>query len=54
MLTEFQVPAPSEDAAPGSSFAPGAEGYHFGRQAGVGQLSGLAQQQTGKFNSQKS
>jgi hypothetical protein len=53
-LTVVFQPPPSEDIAPSSNFAPGAEGYHFGRQAGVGQLSGLAQQQTGKLNHLKS
>jgi hypothetical protein len=53
MLIGFQVPAPSEDAASSSNFAPGAEGYHFGRQTGVGPLSGLAQQQTGKVKSRR-
>jgi len=46
-----QAPQPIEDASRDLSFAPGADGYHFGRHAGVSQLSGLAQQQTGKLNS---
>src|SRR5262249_36180509 len=39
-----------DGAAPGSAvspFAPGADGYRFGGQGGVGQLAGLSQTQSG-------